>query len=81
MIATVGLESTGLSTDLNVTYVSTAKEFEDIIIEARLLRAGRNMAFTRVEIRKVGSNGEEGDVIACGNHTKYIKRDVPGERK
>ena len=76
VIASKGLDSTGLSTDLNVTYVSTAKEGEEIEIEATLLRLGRNMGFTRVEIRKLN-----GEVVACGNHTKYVVRDTKSEKE
>ena len=77
VVATEGLEATGLSTDLNVTFVSVAREGEEIEIEACLLRLGRNMAFTRVEIRRA----TDGEVVACGNHTKYVKREQQSSQK
>ena len=75
------LEATGLSTDLNVSFVGGAKEGEELEIEAQVLRLGRNLGFTRVEIRKVGKDGEKGEVVAVGGHTKYVKREPRPERQ
>ena len=69
-IATVGLEKTGVSTDIHTTYISTAKEGDMIEVEARVNKLGASLAFTAVEIRHAG---EDGDLICTGTHTKYIR--------
>ena len=70
-IATVGLEKTGVSTDIHTTYVSTAKEGDLIEVEARASKVGASLAFTTVEIRHAG---EDGAVICTGTHTKYVRQ-------
>lgn len=74
-IATYGLEKTGLSTDIHVTYVSAAREGDTIEIEGRVSKVGRNMGFTTVTITKPGKDGEN-VVVATGTHSKYILRDT-----
>lgn len=69
-IATVGLEKTGVSTDIHTTYVSTAKEGDLIEIEARASKVGASLAFTTIEIRHAG---EGGAMICTGTHTKYVR--------
>ena len=72
-IASTGLEKTGLSTDIHVSYVGTAKEGDMLTIEGNASKVGRNMGFTTVTIFK--GEGEEKQVVAHGTHTKYILRD------
>ena len=72
-IASTGLEKTGLSTDLHVSYVSTAKMGDTLTIEGNANKVGRNMGFTTVTILK--GQGEQKTVVAHGTHTKYILRD------
>ena len=79
VIASHGLEHTGLSTDIHVSYASSAKEGDTLSIEARTTKVGRNMAFTTVTIYK--GDGEEQTVVAYGTHTKYILRDVEKSKK
>jgi len=67
-IASTGLEKTGVSTDIHVTYVSAAKAGDMLEIEARANKVGGTMAFTTVEIRKEG-----GGMVAMGGHTKFIR--------
>ncbi|KAI1611522.1 HotDog domain-containing protein [Exophiala viscosa] len=74
-IATTGLEQTGVSTDIHVSYVSSAKLGESVTIEGKTNRVGRNMGFTAVTIYK--GEGENKSVVAHGTHTKYILRDQP----
>ena len=69
-IATHGREKTGVSTDIHTTFVSTAREGDVLEIEGRANKVGGTLAFTSVEIRKVG---EGGGVVAMGSHTKYVK--------
>ncbi|KIX06101.1 uncharacterized protein Z518_04075 [Rhinocladiella mackenziei CBS 650.93] len=72
-IASTGLEKTGLSTDIHVSYVSTAKLGDVLTIEGNVSKVGRNMGFTTVTISK--GNGEDKTIVAHGTHTKYILRD------
>lgn len=71
-IATHGREKTGVSTDIHTTFLSTAKEGDVLEIEGRANKVGGTLAFTSVEIRKVGEDGAR-SVVAMGSHTKYVK--------
>lgn len=72
-IASTGLEKTGVSTDIHVSYVSSAKMGDTLTIEGTVSKVGRNMGFTTVMISK--GEGEIKSVVAHGTHTKYILRD------
>lgn len=72
-IASTGMEKTGLSTDIHVTYVSTAKLGDVLTIEGNASKVGKNLGFTTVSISK--GQGEKKQVVAHGTHTKYILRD------
>ncbi|RAL06219.1 PaaI family thioesterase [Aspergillus ibericus CBS 121593] len=71
-IASCGLDSTGVSTNIHVNYLSTAKTGDWLDIEGRADRVGRNLAFTTVTICKI-TESDERTVVAQGSHTKYIK--------
>lgn len=71
-IATHGREKTGVSTDIHTTFISTAKEGDVLEIEGRADKVGGTLAFTSVQIRKVGGDGAS-SVVAMGSHTKYVK--------
>ncbi|CAK8538539.1 unnamed protein product [Lathyrus sativus] len=62
----VGL--TGVSVEINVTYFDAAYVDEEIEIEAKALRMGKNLTVTSVEFRKK----KTGKVFAQGRHTKYL---------
>ena len=66
-------EKTGLSVDIHVTYLSSAKEGETIEIEGRAERVGGSLAFTNIKISKV-VDGELGPIVATGTHTKYVQK-------
>jgi acyl-coenzyme A thioesterase 13 len=74
-IASTGMEKTGVSTDIHVSYVSSAKLGDILTIEGNVSRVGKNMGFTTVTILK--GEGEDKSVVAHGTHTKYILRDQP----
>ena len=78
-IASTGLEKTGLSTDIHVSYVSTAKLGDVLTIEGSASKVGRNMGFTTVTILK--GDGESKTIVAHGTHTKYILRDQENKNK
>jgi acyl-coenzyme A thioesterase 13 len=75
-IATHGFEQTGLSVDIHVSYISTAKENDILTIEGKTTKVGRNLGFTTVNIFK----GQEDNLtlVASGSHTKYILRETQG---
>ncbi|XP_048499429.1 uncharacterized protein LOC104890464 isoform X2 [Beta vulgaris subsp. vulgaris] len=68
VIYTVGAPSTGVSVEINVSYLDAALIDEEIEIEAKALRVGKSIAVVSVELRKKGS----GKIIAQGRHTKYL---------
>ena len=74
-IATHGLEQTGLSVDIHVTYISAAREGEFLTIEGKTGKVGRTMAFTTVTIYK----GEDDNkaIVAQGTHTKHLGYSTP----
>lgn len=74
-IASTGLEKTGVSTDIHVSYVSSARLGDVLIIEGKVSRVGRNLGFTTVTIYK--GEGDNQQVVAHGTHTKYVLRDQP----
>ncbi|OIV98139.1 hypothetical protein TanjilG_26004 [Lupinus angustifolius] len=60
--------STGVSVEINVSYMDAAYVDEEIEIEARALRVGKAVAVVSVEFRKK----KTGKVFAQGRHTKFI---------
>ena len=71
-ISTHGLEKTGASVDIHVTFIGTAKIGETIEIEAKANKVGRNMAFTTIRIYKLLEDGNPGSMVATASHTKFI---------
>ncbi|GAB4835472.1 hypothetical protein Ancab_000381 [Ancistrocladus abbreviatus] len=67
-VYTVGAPSTGVSVEINVSYLDGALPNEEIEIEAKNLRVGKAVAVISVELRKK----ETGKIIAQGRHTKYL---------
>lgn len=66
-------EKTGVSTDIHVSYVASARVGDAVEVECWVNKLGRNLAFTSVEIRKVGGDGKGGKkVLVTGTHTKYV---------
>ena len=70
-IASTGLDSSGLSTDIHTTFVSIARVGDVLEIESKASKVGSSLAFTTVEIRRKGDGGQ---VVVHGTHTKYVKR-------
>uniref|UniRef100_F7E0J0 Acyl-coenzyme A thioesterase 13 n=1 Tax=Equus caballus TaxID=9796 RepID=F7E0J0_HORSE len=58
----------GVSVDMNITYMSPAKMGEDILITAHILKQGKTLAFTSVDL----TNKVTGKLIAQGRHTKHL---------
>lgn len=67
-IASRGLYATGVSTDLNVTYLSSGGKIGDTIkAEVSCDKFGKTLAFTSIEFLN-----EKDEVFARGSHTKYV---------
>lgn len=50
------------------SYIKGAKEGDEVIVDARTVRAGRNLAYLECELRKK----VDGTIIAKGTQTKYV---------
>jgi acyl-coenzyme A thioesterase 13 len=74
-IASHGMEKTGASIDIHVSYLGTAGVGETIEIEATANKVGRSMAFTTIRIYKF-VDGKPGDMIVTASHTKYRQQQV-----
>ncbi len=72
-IATHGLEKTGASIDIHVTYIGTAHVGETIQIEATANKVGRSVAFTTIRISRL-VDGMPGPMVVTASHTKYISQ-------
>ncbi|KAJ5379049.1 esterase [Penicillium cosmopolitanum] len=67
-VASRGLYATGVSTDLNVTYLNSGGKVGDkILAEVTCDKFGKTLAYTNIRF----TNGK-GDVVARGSHTKYV---------
>ncbi|KAF8442571.1 esterase [Kalaharituber pfeilii] len=75
-VASKGLFSTGVSTDLNVTYLSSGgKVGEKIRAESICQKFGKALAFTNITF-----HNEANELVARGSHTKYIRAAWGDER-
>ncbi|KAL6703638.1 hypothetical protein ACN47E_009498 [Coniothyrium glycines] len=63
---------TGVSTDIHISYVSSAKVGDTIEIEGRAGKVGGTLAFTTATIWKIVDD-KPGPVVAMGSHTKFVK--------
>ncbi|EED21768.1 thioesterase family protein [Talaromyces stipitatus ATCC 10500] len=68
-IASHGFESTGVSTDIHVSYLSKASLGDWLVIESRTDKVGKTLGFTSVTISKRGEDGQL-STVAQGAHTK-----------
>ncbi|XP_078395442.1 acyl-coenzyme A thioesterase 13 [Cetorhinus maximus] len=73
VVSTIALLNTeralpGVSVDMNITYMNAAKLGEDIIITAQVLKEGKSLAFTTVDL----TSKVTGKLLAQGRHTKHL---------
>ncbi|KAL2832413.1 HotDog domain-containing protein [Aspergillus cavernicola] len=67
-VASRGLFATGVSTDLNVTYLSSGGKVGDkILAEVTCDKFGKTLAYTSIRFMN-----SKGDIFARGSHTKYV---------
>ncbi|CAN6609845.1 hypothetical protein TRVA0_004S01794 [Trichomonascus vanleenenianus] len=70
-VASKGLYSTGVSTDLNVTYIASGGHVGNkITVDCTCEKLGGRLAFTSMNFYDAKSNS----LFARGSHTKYIER-------
>lgn len=50
-----------------------AKEGDEIVIDAKTLKSGANLAFTTCVL----TNKKDGAIVAHGNHTKFVGQGAP----
>ncbi|KAK4643153.1 hypothetical protein QC761_404080 [Podospora bellae-mahoneyi] len=68
-VASQGLYATGVSTDLNVTYLKSGGKVGDKLqAVAECEKIGPTLAFTKVTF-----TNPLGELVARGSHTKYVK--------
>lgn len=65
-------DKAGVSTDIHISYVSSAKDGDSIEIEGKCDKVGGTLAFTTATIWKI-VDGQRGPVVATGSHTKFVK--------
>jgi acyl-coenzyme A thioesterase 13 len=63
---------TGVSTDIHITYQTSAKDGDTIEVEGRADKVGGTLAFTTATIWKV-VDSKRGPIIATGSHTKFVR--------
>ncbi|KAI0425636.1 Thioesterase/thiol ester dehydrase-isomerase [Xylaria sp. FL1042] len=74
-VASTGLYGTGVSTDLNVTYLSGGGKVGDKIAATAVCdKIGRTLAYTSVTFRN-----SKGELAARGSHTKYVAQAVKAQ--
>ncbi|KAI1421135.1 Thioesterase/thiol ester dehydrase-isomerase [Xylaria sp. FL1777] len=74
-VASTGLYGTGVSTDLNVTYLSGGGKVGDKITATAICdKIGKTLAYTSVTFRN-----SKGELAARGSHTKYVTQAVKAQ--
>ncbi|KAI0811880.1 HotDog domain-containing protein [Xylaria sp. FL0064] len=74
-VASTGLYGTGVSTDLNVTYLSGGGKVGDKITATAVCdKIGKTLAYTSVAFRN-----SKGELAARGSHTKYVAQAVKAQ--
>ncbi|KAK0644054.1 HotDog domain-containing protein [Cercophora newfieldiana] len=67
-VASMGLYATGVSTDMNITYLSSGGKIGDKIQGTAICeKIGKTLAFTTVTFCN-----SQGELAARGSHTKYV---------
>jgi len=63
---------TGVSTDIHISYQSSAKDGDWIEVEGNAGKVGGTLAFTTAMIWKVVDD-RPGPIVATGSHTKFVR--------
>ncbi|PZC76311.1 acyl-coenzyme A thioesterase 13 [Helicoverpa armigera] len=62
------VDTRGVSVELNVSYMSAAREGDNVEVEAITKKIGKKIAFLEVQVK----NKDKNQLLATGRHTKYI---------
>lgn len=69
-VASMGLYATGVSTDMNITYLNGGGKVGDKLHATAVCeKIGKTLAFTSVTFRN-----SQGELTARGSHTKYVTK-------
>ncbi|XP_022166951.1 acyl-coenzyme A thioesterase 13-like [Myzus persicae] len=60
--------NSGVSVDIHVSYLNSAKIGDKIVINSETVKLGRNLAFLKVTLLRKDDNV----VVAQGSHTKFV---------
>ncbi|KAJ2725291.1 hypothetical protein GGI07_001425 [Coemansia sp. Benny D115] len=69
-VASQGYMTTGVSTDISISFLAASGEGNSVIFDAKVLKMGKTLAYTRVDIY----SGEK--LVATGNHTKFVAKET-----
>ncbi|KAL2213047.1 Thioesterase/thiol ester dehydrase-isomerase [Sarocladium strictum] len=64
--------ATGASVDMNISFLSVAKEGDVLEVESCAEKVGGSLSFVKIRISKVGEDGER-TLVTVGQHTKYLR--------
>ncbi|KAH7329499.1 thioesterase family protein [Stachybotrys elegans] len=73
-------EATGVSLEMNVSYLGTAHAGDTVEVESKVERVGGTIAVVTVTITKIEADGGRSPVT-LGRHTKYVKQAKPKDIK
>ncbi|ORY98690.1 putative PaaI_thioesterase family protein [Syncephalastrum racemosum] len=65
-LASKGLYATGVSTDINISYISGAKEGQVVSVDCVCDKLGKTLAFTSVQLTA------DSRLVALGRHNKFV---------
>lgn len=72
----MGFYSTGVSTDINATFVKAAGGAGmEIVLRGEVVSLGKTLAFTRVTLHHAVTDA----VLAYGSHTKFMAKAIDHE--
>ncbi|KAI1341316.1 Thioesterase/thiol ester dehydrase-isomerase [Xylariaceae sp. FL0016] len=75
-VASKGLYATGVSTDLNVTYLSSGGKIGDkLFATATCDKIGKTLAYTSIVFQN-----SKGELAARGSHTKYVAQAMSAQK-
>ena len=67
-------DNTGVSTDIHISYTAGARSGDTLYASAEVVKLGRTLAYTRVEIWRHLNNEQDSEkiIVATGSHTKFV---------
>ncbi|KAJ9074895.1 hypothetical protein DSO57_1001882 [Entomophthora muscae] len=71
-IAAKGMFSTGVSTDISVSFLSKATLDDVVTMRSRCDKLGKSMAYTTTELLKRNPETQAEEIVAYGRHTKFV---------